>query len=79
MHIYSIFISFYLPASLEIDWVNTRRLLAEIDNYSPISWPMSILQDLLVLYETFGAFLKNSLRARALAFVLEYIEAEGTL
>jgi squalene/oxidosqualene cyclase-like protein len=61
-----------------IDWMSTRHLVAEMDNYSPIPTFMMRLQNILALYETWSIFqpLKNYVRKFGLQFSLDYMKAE---
>ncbi len=57
-----------------INWDRSRHLVAEIDNYSPVTFAMWLAQNLLSWYE----WLKpcGRLRRRGLDFAIEYIHAE---
>eukprot|EP00934_Nitzschia_sp_Nitz4_P009040 Nitzschia sp. Nitz4//scaffold140_size61219//7444//10392//NITZ4_006431-RA/size61219-processed-gene-0.1-mRNA-1//1//CDS//3329536200//9030//frame0 len=61
-----------------IDWMKTRHWVAPMDNYSPIPWVMKIIQNAMARYEEWPVFqpFKNWIRAKGLAFSMEYIQAE---
>ena len=61
-----------------IPWMKTRQWVAPMDNYSPIPWVMKILQNGLARYENWAIFqpFKTYVRAKGLAFSMEYIQAE---
>ena len=61
-----------------IDWINTRHLIAPMDNYSPIPITMKVLQNILACYETWTIFqpFKNYVREKGLAFCIDYMAAE---
>lgn len=61
-----------------ISWMQTRHMVAPMDNYSPIPWIMKIIQDMLARYETWSIFqpIKNYVRQYGLDFCLSYMAAE---
>jgi squalene/oxidosqualene cyclase-like protein len=59
-----------------IDWAATRELVAEIDNYSPVHPLMKAANAFLGVYEHWAGGFKRWVRARGLAFAIEYIGAE---
>lgn len=61
-----------------INWIHTRHLIADTDNYSPIPWVMKTLQNILARYESWAIFqpFKNYVRKFGLDFSLEYMKAE---
>ena len=61
-----------------IPWVETRHLVAPMDNYSPIPFVMKTLQNLLARYENWAIFqpFKDFVRRKGLEFSMEYIRAE---
>jgi len=62
----------------EINWIQTRHLIAATDNYSPIPWIMKVSQNCLAYYETVWILqpLKNFVRKYGLQFCIKYIYAE---
>jgi hypothetical protein len=59
---------------LKIQWDKHRHDVADIDNYSPITWYMRFAHNILSFYESFGGI--HRLRKRGLKFVIDYIHAE---
>ena len=61
-----------------IDWINTRHLVADLDNYSQIPLIMEFLQNVLARYETWSIFqpFKNYVRKFGLEFSINYMRAE---
>lgn len=68
----------YSESYQDIEWVKTRHMVAEMDNYSPISLAMRTINNILIKYETYSIFqpLKKYIRKFGLEFCLKYIEAE---
>lgn len=68
----------YLEDYDSIDWIKTRHMVAELDNYSPIPIIMMVLQNMLARYETWSIFqpFKNYVRNYGLQFSLDYMKAE---
>lgn len=68
----------YLEDYDSIDWIKTRHMVAELDNYSPIPIIMMVLQNMLARYETWSIFqpFKNYVRKYGLQFSLDYMKAE---
>jgi len=60
----------------QIPWSKTRHFIAECDNYSPIPGTMKFMQNVLVLWERFGGFVRNFVRRKGLDYVAEYMHAE---
>ena len=60
----------------EISWAETKELVAEIDNYSPIHPLMTAAQRALSVWEACGGAALRFLRGRGLAFAVEYMHAE---
>ena len=61
-----------------INWIKTRHMVADMDNYSPVPLFMKVLQNILARYETWSIFqpLKNYVRKFGLQYSLEYMKAE---
>ena len=57
-----------------IQWTKYRHSVADIDNYSPITWLMRTAHNVLAWYEWAGGC--RCLRSRGLAFAIDYIRAE---
>lgn len=57
-------------------WEGTASLVSEIDNYSPVHPVMKVANKVLDVWESYGGLLKRKLRARGVAFALEYMHAE---
>jgi squalene/oxidosqualene cyclase-like protein len=68
----------YVQDYESIEWIKTRHMVADMDNYSPIPWFMRTLQNVLARYETWAIFrpFKNYIRSFGLDFCLEYITVE---
>ena len=68
----------YIQEYATIDWITTRHMVADMDNYSPIPFVMRFVQDVLARYETWSIFqpFKNYVRKLGLDFSLEYMHAE---
>ena len=58
----------------KICWNSYRHAVADIDNYSPITWYMRAAHNLLSWYEWCGGC--RCLRTRGLAYAIDYIHAE---
>jgi squalene/oxidosqualene cyclase-like protein len=61
-----------------INWMKTRHLVAEMDNYSPIPLFMKVMQNALARYECWPVLqpLKKYVRKFGLQYSLEYMKAE---
>lgn len=61
-----------------IRWSRTRHCIASTDNYSPIPFPMMVIQNVLACYENWSIFqpFKNWVRHYGLAFSKDYMHAE---
>ena len=59
-----------------VPWAETKELVADIDNYSPIHPLMTLAQRALAVWEAYGGPLLRLLRRRGLAFAAEYMHAE---
>ena len=58
----------------EIKFTNYRHAVADIDNYSPITWFMKTAHNVLTWYEWLGGC--RCIRKRGLDFAIDYIRAE---
>jgi squalene/oxidosqualene cyclase-like protein len=61
-----------------IEWMQTRHMVAPMDNYSPVAWMMKTVQNGLARYETWPMLqpFKNYVRKLGLAFCVDYMAAE---
>ena len=61
-----------------INWIKTRHMVAEMDNYSPIPLFMKVMQNALARYESWPVFqpLKNYFRKFGLQYSVEFMRAE---
>lgn len=66
----------YTTPYADISWAETKELVAEIDNYSPIHPLMTVAQRVLNVWEASGGAALRFLRRRGLAFAVEYMHAE---
>ena len=66
----------YTTPYADIAWAETKELVAEIDNYSPIHPLMTVAQRVLNVWEACGGVARGFLRRRGLAFAVEYMHAE---
>jgi len=68
----------YVQEYSTIEWIKTRHMVAPMDNYSPVPFIMSFIQDVLARYETWGIFqpFKTFVRVPGLKFCVDYMAAE---
>jgi squalene/oxidosqualene cyclase-like protein len=68
----------YTTPYVNIKWIETRHMVAPMDNYSPIHPVMALLQNALARYETWSLFdmFRGWVRPPGLRFCLEYMKAE---
>jgi len=66
----------YTQSYSSIAWEGTADCVAEIDNYSPIHPVMVLGNAVLRVWEAWGGCLRRLVRARGLAFALDYMHAE---
>eukprot|EP00548_Thalassiothrix_antarctica_P013320 CAMPEP_0194167520 /NCGR_PEP_ID=MMETSP0154-20130528/2774_1 /TAXON_ID=1049557 /ORGANISM="Thalassiothrix antarctica, Strain L6-D1" /LENGTH=939 /DNA_ID=CAMNT_0038878445 /DNA_START=14 /DNA_END=2833 /DNA_ORIENTATION=- len=68
----------YIQDYKKIPWKKTRHMVAGLDNYSPITLVMRVLQNILARYERWSILqpFKNYVRSKGLKFAFEYMEAE---
>jgi len=66
----------YTTPYSSIQWAGTADFVAEVDNYSPVHPVMVLGNKVLAMWEAYGGSIKDMLRARGLAFAIDYMAAE---